>query len=275
MNTICRCRPRNNLRSRSISAGVYAIQSTTASNDSPSSFGPRAGSFTSATRLFTPRGSSCANFWPRVTRVTSIPRCAASAVQAVLMIPVPPMKRTLMLDGLQCLQRFASIRFLGLNVAPGPSARHLSFMLLCLCSSSALDQPSPAFGDATPVPRTLTPAFEQKLYSEPQPPYPRVHSARRVKPIHNMSPVPSRKRLENLSRFRIFLQRHAQIARDSRFARFAIEPQRQTDFIARIRPRSLAQRSIKLHAIPPATGRHQSHPRLLAIHRSDNRNIFR
>ena len=38
---------------------------------------------------------------------------------------------------------------------------------------------------------------------------------------------------------------------------------------------ALRNDGIKLHAISPATGRHQSHSRLLSIHGSENRNILR
>jgi len=91
-----------------------------------------------------------------------------------------------------------------------------------------------------------------EILSETQPAYARGHPSRGIEPVHDMSPVPCRERFENLLRFRILLQCHAEISKHSRFARFAIDPERHADFIARMGPRGLSQRGVKLHAIPPA-----------------------
>src|SRR5450759_1311719 len=96
MKTYCPVRPRNRFRSRSICAGVKAIQSTTTSNDAPARAcaAPGASSM-SRVSVLTPAGRPAVRR-PRVASVRSMPRWAASWVHAELIIPVPPMKRTLM-----------------------------------------------------------------------------------------------------------------------------------------------------------------------------------
>src|SRR5664279_6469117 len=94
MKTYCPVRPRNRFRSRSICAGVKAIQSTTTSNAWPARACAAPGtSSMSRVSVLTPAGRG-AERRPRVASVRSIPRWAASWVHAVLMIPVPPIKRT-------------------------------------------------------------------------------------------------------------------------------------------------------------------------------------
>src|ERR1700722_4977355 len=62
---------------------------------------------------------------------------------------------------------FSALRFLcSAGLQPG----------IFFFSTHLSPEPSPAFGSATPVPRPVAPAFEQKLYRETQPPYARVHA---------------------------------------------------------------------------------------------------
>jgi hypothetical protein len=84
-------RPRNSRRSRSMSSGVKAMKSTTASHERP----PRAAAaaFSSRKSAFSVVAPAGAAVFPRMKSVTSWPRASASLVQAVEMIPVPPMNK--------------------------------------------------------------------------------------------------------------------------------------------------------------------------------------
>ena len=76
--------------------GSKAIQSTTASKDSfASARETAAGSLISAVTVRTAAGTAPIRS-PRLSTVSSIPRSMARSVQALLMIPVPPMKSTRM-----------------------------------------------------------------------------------------------------------------------------------------------------------------------------------
>src|SRR5450759_5705005 len=108
MKTNWSARSRKRRRSRSMSSGVKAIQSTTTSNRWPASArSAAAASRRSATSDVAPRARS--GSLPRFRRNSSTPRSTARRVQALLIRPVPPTNRTFMHGLLYERKRMSSI----------------------------------------------------------------------------------------------------------------------------------------------------------------------
>jgi hypothetical protein len=96
MKTNCFVARRNSSMSRSTSSSEKAIQSTTASQWSPTSDARISAGFATSARMARAPGMAT-SLRPRFSRTSSMPRSTHNLLTDALMLPVPPMKSTRML----------------------------------------------------------------------------------------------------------------------------------------------------------------------------------